>query len=274
MIFRSKSPSGSPSLPDYQFTPAQLRYLEVLQCAEHDWSISRLCIEAGIHRASYYRWQREPGFAYQLARMAVRHISVSAPVFFARAMNSALEGGRPVVWNAMFRFLTTPKAMDALQANLAALAQLAADEGATNTKKWDANQEKGPHHRAALREQLQTVGRSLDPAELRDYYEPAAQASREKLAPEVSRPVVSARPAASENPPSSHPLAGIPPVPAPAPVANKPADQAVSSQAVYHPFRRYYRSLLSHSSRRYARMVLAGARLQSRLLPGQRLILA
>ncbi len=278
---RPSSIIRSASIPDYQFTPAQQRYLEILQCAEHDWSISRICTEAGIHRASYYRWQREPGFAYQLAKVAVRHISVSAPVFFARAMNSALEGGRPVVWNSMFRFLTTPRAMEALQANLAALAQLAASEGESNTKKWDANQDLGPHHRAAAREKLLTVGRSSEPRELEDFYEPAARASREKSEPEAPRSVASAPL------PPSHPLAGVPPLKEmahvepesakpdgekPEPVVTNPGER-LSWRPGRFPWKSYHRELLSRNNRCNVRLVLAGARLRQFLLPGQ-LILA
>jgi hypothetical protein len=162
VLMSAKNIVSSPAAPAaYQLTSAQFRLLELLQSAEGHWTIARLCREAGIHRASFYRWQREPGFAYQLAKMSLQHVAVSLPVLLARRMNTALGGDNQAA-QALLQMFASPKAMESFNANLERLARLASLHGASNTRAWDDLPVVGPHHRQSAREQLLDIAHDED----------------------------------------------------------------------------------------------------------------
>ena len=144
----------------FYLTPGQNRFLESLQYATNDDSVASLCRAAGIHRSSYYRWQREPGFNYVIGRAVTRHLAVSTQLLLARGMNSALQGDARV-WKTMFSFMTSPGAVKILKDNLAALAADAQENGHTCTIAWDRNRTVGPHHQIG-REDQAAWRRNLD----------------------------------------------------------------------------------------------------------------
>ena len=116
--------------------------------------MASICRAAGIHRSSYYRWQREPGFNLVIGRTVARHLAVSTQLLLARGMNSALQGDAKV-WKTMFAFMTSPGAVKVLRENLAELARDAQENGRACTIAWDRNRTVGPHHQKEREDQLE-----------------------------------------------------------------------------------------------------------------------
>ncbi|MGH9535176.1 MAG: phBC6A51 family helix-turn-helix protein [Terriglobales bacterium] len=101
-----------PAPTPFQPNQAQLRFAETLCRIASDEQFrirpAQVCRQSGVNPRTYYRWQRQPGFAAWLAGLAVRFMAVNAPLLVFSTFQCALDGDNGAR-RLLFRKFFTPQ---------------------------------------------------------------------------------------------------------------------------------------------------------------------